>query len=687
MRFHNWGITGARMTTADSQVPFGLPPYRPWHGWLLGVAVFVLALVIFFVFFFQWNWFRGPIERIASRDTGRKVTIQGDLHVHLWSWRPTASADGVTISNPDWAPKGNTAAVTHIRLKTRFWPLLAGRLDLLRISLINPTFDFFRDKQGRANWEFGTSAADNARPMDIPAIRHFAIRNGKLSVTDLSRHMTLTASVNSHENAGGKRAGFMLNGNGTLNGKAFTMIVTGGPLINVDRSKPYAFDMHVVAGTTHLDAKGAVTHPFDLGGLTANVIFTGADLANLYYLTGLALPSTPPYRLQAHFTRDGRIYKLDNMTGTIGRSDLKGNLGVNVTTGRPNFSADLTSHETYFTDLGPLFGSSAPAAAVRIAAVKAGVPVDAALQESRNDQDQLHLLPDTPLAVDRLRQMDAKVSFHADRVISTDFPLRQLNLKLSLDHGVLDLNPVSFALAYGELAGKLKIDARKDVPNMAVDARLQNVKLQQFVPGKNPPIEGVLEARAKLSGDGVSFHRVASNADGTFTAIVPRGTVRQKFAELLGIDIDRAFLFSGDKDTTLRCVLADFQVKDGVMHARDVVFDSDVTTATGSGTVNLKDETLNMQLNGAPKKFTLVRVRAPITITGPLRNPSIGVKASGAIAQGGVALALGALLTPFAAIIPFIDPGLAKNADCAAVDATAQRHGAPNVKKAASGRR
>jgi hypothetical protein len=121
------------------------------------------------------------------------------------------------------------------------------------------------------------------------------------------------------------------------------------------------------------------------------------------------------------------------------------------------------------------------------------------------------------------------------------------------------------------------------------------------------------------------------------------------------------------------------------MHARDVVFDSDVTTATGSGTVNLKDETLNMQLNGAPKKFTLVRVRAPITITGPLRSPSIGVKASGAIAQGGVALALGALLTPFAAIIPFIDPGLAKNADCAAVDATAQRHGAPNVKKAASG--
>jgi hypothetical protein len=675
------------MATVDSQVPFRLPPYRPWHGWLLGVLAVVLALVIFFAFFFQWNWFRGPIERIASRDTGRTVTIQGDLHVHLWSWHPTASVDGVTVSNPDWAPQGNTASVVHLDLKTRFWPLLVGQLDLLRVTLVNPTFDFFRDKQGRANWEFGTSAAENAKPMDLPAIQHFTIQNGQLKVTDLSRHMVLTASVNSHENAGGKQAGFKLDGKGTLNGKPFTMTVTGGPLIHVDRSKPYPFDMHVVAGTTHLDANGAVTHPFDLGGLTAQVTFTGANVANLYYLTGLAFPSTPPYRLKAAFTRDGRIYKFDNLTGTIGRSDLKGSLGVDVTSGRPDLTADLTSRETYFADLGPLFGSSAPAAEVRAAAVKAGVPAEAAVKEQVQETDTTHLLPDTPLLVNRVRQMDARVTFHADRVISTDFPLRQLNMKVNLDHGVLKIDPVSFTLAFGKLAGGVTIDARKDIPAIDLDARLQDVKLQQFLAGNPPSVEGTLEARAKLHGTGASIHKAASDASGTFTAVVPHGTVRQKFAELLGIDIDRAFLFSGDKDTGVRCALADFQVKDGVMHARDVVFDTDVVKATGTGTVNLKDETLNMQLNGAPKKLTLIRLRAPITITGPIRSPSIGIKAGSAIAQGGVAVALGALLSPVAAILPFIDPGLAKNADCGAADATAQRHGAPDVKKATTGKK
>jgi uncharacterized protein involved in outer membrane biogenesis len=134
-------------------------------------------------------------------------------------------------------------------------------------------------------------------------------------------------------------------------------------------------------------------------------------------------------------------------------------------------------------------------------------------------------------------------------------------------------------------------------------------------------------------------------------------------------------------------MLADFRVRNGVMQARDMVFDSDVVKATGSGSVNLKDETLSMELNGAPKKFTLIRLRAPITVTGSLRSPSVGVKAGGAIAQAGAAIALGALLTPFAAILPFIDPGLAKDANCAAADATAQRHGAPDVKRTASGRR
>jgi hypothetical protein len=46
---------------------------------------------------------------------------------------------------------------------------------------------------------------------------------------------------------------------------------------------------------------------------------------------------------------------------------------------------------------------------------------------------------------------------------------------------------------------------------------------------------------------------------------------------------------------------------------------------------------------------------------------------------------LGVLATPVAAILPFVDLGLTKNADCAAVVAGAQQRGAPKPTRHARG--
>jgi len=455
------------------------------------------------------------------------------------------------------------------------------------------------------------------------------------------------------------------------------MHIQGGPLLNIDRATPYNFDLQVAAGATRVVAKGAVTHPFNLRLFTAAVTFAGPNLADLYYLTGLALPGTPPYRVRAMLSRDGARTSLTGLSGTVGRTDVQGSTAVDRSSGRPYVTANIKSRALYFTDLGPLFGSRAPAAATRAAAVKAHVSVGASSAEAREQTDASHLLPDSPLPVDRIRQMDADVTFHADRVISTDFPLRHLDLKLKLDHGVLSADPVSMALSVGKLAGKIRIDARHAVPETDVDARLQDVNLQQFVTATDTRLQGTMEARAKLHGRGNSVHLVAASADGTVTFVVPRGLVGNHFAELLGIDVDRAFLFNSSGDTTMRCAIADFQAHDGTLVARNLLFDSDVVKATGTGTVNLGNESLALEIKGEPKKFTVFRLRAPIEVTGPWQHPKVGLKLGAVAAQVGASIALGVLATPIAAILPFVDPGLAKNADCAAVVAGAQQRGTP----------
>jgi hypothetical protein len=67
----------------------------------------------------------------------------------------------------------------------------------------------------------------------------------------------------------------------------------------------------------------------------------------------------------------------------------------------------------------------------------------------------------------------------------------------------------------------------------------------------------------------------------------------------------------------------------------------------------------------------------PITAKGSLLRPQLGVQPGAAIAQGGAAAALASFLTPLAAVLPFVDPGLAKDANCVGLIAQAGQQGAP----------
>jgi uncharacterized protein involved in outer membrane biogenesis len=244
------------------------------------------------------------------------------------------------------------------------------------------------------------------------------------------------------------------------------------------------------------------------------------------------------------------------------------------------------------------------------------------------------------------------------------------------------MDPLNFEVPQGKLAGRVSINGRKATPVTDLDMRLTNVTLQQFVSSKGgaPPIEGTLQARAQLHGVGDTIHKAASSADGKVVLVVPHGKVRQAFAELLGINVANGLyllLSKDNRETDLRCAVADFNVKNGVMNVSNAVFDTGVVRAQGKGSVNLGAETLDLRLEGQTKKPRILRLWAPITLKGTLLHPSPGVDAGKAAGQVGIAVAIGAVLAPLAAILPFIEPGLAKDADCAALVGEAKASGAP----------
>jgi uncharacterized protein involved in outer membrane biogenesis len=626
-----------------------------WSGITL-VAVLVAAIVT--LYFLDWNQMRGPLGRYLSHHAGREVRLDGKLAVKLFSWQPSIDASSVTVGNPPWLAgrqPEHAATLGRLRIELRLMPLFAGRLVLPLVKIDRPDIYLLREESGRTNWDSGGKNPNEA--FRLPPIQRFQITDGHVRIDDAVRKLHFTGTVSSEENEGGGRAAFVLNGDGSLNNNKFLANVSGGPLLNVDESKPYKFAADVRAGQTHAVIDGAITEPFHLDRFTARIDVSGPTLRDLYFLTGLVLPNTPPYRMTLTAVRESStFYRLNGINAVMGGTDLQGDLAVDAARAIPLLTGKLASRALVFEDLGALVGGGkhAPVAST-------------------------YLLPETVLHTERLGQSNAEVDYRADSITSRDFPLTGLSTHISVQGGVLNLKPLTFGLTQGKISGSLKVDGRKEIPVTTVDARITDIHAENFIKGSDRPIQGVLEARAALTGAGKSVHAAASNANGTFIAVVPRGGMRHSLAEWTGVNLLTALslnLADDNSNTNLRCAVASFQVRDGVLASQQFVIDTDPVRVDGSGTINMRDETMDLQLQGKPKNFQLMRLRAPITLRGSLAHPELGVKTGAVVEQGGIAAVL-AIVNPLASILAFIDPGLAKDANCGPLLASAKAQGAP----------
>lgn len=420
---------------------------------------------------------------------------------------------------------------------------------------------------------------------------------------------------------------------------------------------PRPFVLQVASGDTRIDVRGSAGNPLSIGSYRAVVSMQGRDLADLYSLTGLALPNTPPYKLSARVRGSRQRLELRDLAGQVGQSDIHGNAVVDASGAKPRVQADLASRSLDLVDLAPAFGAG---------------PRDA----------KGGLFPDAKLQVERLRAMNGTLRFRAANIKTRKLPLREVSVDLRLQDGVLIADPFAFTLPQGTLAGRIRLDATGETPKTDLDARLTGVALEQFRPrgGKPPPVEGVLRGRVRVSGEGNSVHAFVSSADGSVTAIVPRGEIREAFAELTGINVARGLgllITKDQKRTGVRCGVADFEMHEGTLRARNIVFDTDDVLIDGKGKVDLERETYDLSIKGHPKKLRLLRLKSPITIQGPLRKPDVGIAGGEAVKQTGFAAALAAIVAPLAAVVAFVDPGLADDADCGALLTEAKNKGAP----------
>ena len=97
------------------------------------------------------------------------------------------------------------------------------------------------------------------------------------------------------------------------------------------------------------------------------------------------------------------------------------------------------------------------------------------------------------------------------------------------------------------------------------------------------------------------------------------------------------------------------------------------TTISCAGRVDFREERYKLRLKADSKRPSLVALRGPVRIEGTFKHPRVAPEAGPVVARVAAAVALGALLTPPAALLALADPGGARDSDCPALFAQAER--------------
>lgn len=641
---------------------------RRWAWWTneLGGLVVVVATLAALAWVWDWNWFRPLVERQASSALGRTVRV-GALRVQGWR-HPTVVLEQIRIDNPDGFVRESGFGRVE-RLEITFDPraLLDRQLSLTAIHLERPQFAIYAPPDGPANWLFPTSPEPSEPGQSAPLglqIGRLSIFGGDVRFEAPQLKSDFRVILETLPGADPDAPELHVRASGRYSGQPLYATFVGGALLSLrDATRPYPVLLTVSNGATRLRLQGTLLDPIRLGGADLDLRFEGADLADLYPLTGVPLPPTAPYRVAGRFDfhqdERGPQFRFRKFTGTVGKSDLSGDISVRTGGPRLKIEGDLRSRQVLFADLGGLVGAAPGEADV------AGQT--AAQKRARAEQEaSARLLPDEPINLPKIRVADFDIRYAAHRIRTHDTPFDDLSVHLRIVDGVLSLRPVRFGVGGGAIAANVLLDGTQERAHVQADADFRGVDFSKVMGALEYRGSGKIDGRASLDARGNSVAELLGAGNGRVRLSMEGGDVSALLINLAGLDFGNALLsaLGIPSRAQLRCMIADFDMNKGLVQTDTLLMDTTEANVVGDGSVNLVDERIDYRVRTQPKTFNIGSISAPIHIGGTLKQPRIRPDASSLGLRGGMAVALGIVATPLAALLATIQPGTGKDQDC-----------------------
>ncbi|WP_404335588.1 AsmA family protein [Sphingomonas sp. MMS12-HWE2-04] len=633
---------------------------------LLGLIV--LAWTILFIT--KGRFLKHSFERIVAGQTHRQVKVAGDFQLYFAPFNVKFVAEGLTVSNPEWAGKGNFFSAKKIDSRISTWSLITGNRRINWLGLEDGHVDLQWDRQGRNTWTFGEKTS--GKPLELPIIRRALVQGTMIRYVDPRMQIEAGIRIHTVEAKDTKFASAIrFDGNGTARGTRFTLagaLLTPNATVSGGQNQ---LQLHAEGVRTQIDLSGTLPGATEIEGADLHMDARGQNLADVFAVAGIAVPDTRSYRLRSAVTKHDEEWRFTGLKGRFGDSDLSGKFTVAMTEPRIMLTADLATHVLDIVDAGPFIGYNPQASAAGKVVTRAagGTP---------------RILPDAQLRIEALKNFDAKVHWTVRTVRAESLPISNIELGLDLDDRLLKLSPLNFSMARGTVTSDITLNARRNPVFTDYEIRLSPTPMGTLLAGfgvDQSGTTGTLKARIKMTGVGNSVHNSLSNSNGRIAVIMPKGSFWTRNIQLSEIDIgtfvQKMFEKKLKEPVQINCGLIGFSVNNGIAAADPILIDTQKNVMLGRGGFSFKNESVDLAFRADSKKFSLFAGQSPVGIGGYFAAPKIDVVTPELLSRAGAGLGLAMVASPFAAVIAFVDVGDAKAADCgpvlAGASAQAQR--------------
>lgn len=219
-------------------------------------------------------------------------------------------------------------------------------------------------------------------------------------------------------------------------------------------------------------------------------------------------------------------------------------------------------------------------------------------------------------------------NFNVDKWQADQLQLSKLATTITLDKSIITLDPIKADFYKGRFSGNALINMQQQIPSYSINAKLSNTQIDGIIndlSGKQY-FSGKANVNAKLQSKGVDETAFLQNLNGKTSMTVKNG-------KLISLDFGKDFsnvinTVQGKKSQTFDAfdqLKINSNIKQGKAKI-NAALTAPNYKANGKGNVNLVKQTINLSLEAYYTQSKQTRdIAIPITLTGPLENPTITV--------------------------------------------------------------